>query len=859
MSRLIRVCVALALCLIAALLGVASFAAPTDVGAPDPASPGAQQLRSEDAGAFSVGKNGAASYSYAFRLPPARGFAPSLTMNYSSHGGVRGDIAQGFSLGPIPVIRRDVQREGVPGQGRYGPTEYTAFFGGSVSELVVATGDVTYLPPGATSVTPYRARIDHDFTRFERVRVDTPDRGSFYYWIALTTDGKIYFFGDNYFEDSSLPHETNRFGEEYYLSHVMDRWQNTVTYQYDKVVDSANVEVDRVLSTIHYNSHPPPKTLASHTRVRLSWSAASTCAIAGAQGIPVGASLDFSTGARRIRGAKKLTSITAQVRDFSISGLPKWRDVHVWTFGYDSSRENCTTTPVAAHRLLTSISESGTVMNVAGAVTTPGLTVTFTYGRDRNYFQTTSGIPLPRLTIDSLATAANQSAYGLVMTAMTRQGSDYHPLAPTYSTLLDMDGDGLIDLVQSNGYSGTADMTCRATWYKNTGGQFDLARPHSFALPNAPLPPMPDGWDAGTFAVRRAPMGQNPRPERDTEGECSLAGSYFGFIGYTERGFLAPRSASTLYYRWVDMDGDGKVDLVTQLYGSPGYARLREAAVQYPECACTPDPNRDPRTGACDPVTQFGLCGHHHVVRIYRNVGGSLDLDHPIVWRAAVAFAGLPRMEDYDRDPARPLVDIRDMTGDHLPDLVTAWFNQRAAWDGRRSCWYISGTHVRTQLNVFWNDGQFFSPRLLYSAPMVVEQMAWQDGECVPTYSVPVFDGSLMDMNNDGLADIIRSVQGAPYEALYNAGGFKVAPGTTPLFGSFSRSRQETLPNALRDFDGDGIPDFPCMDGQSTGCNHYFNDPVGGVLFGNGGGFDRIAPLGDIWRSPTMYHYSTLR
>src|SRR5436190_13216242 len=145
MYRLIRVCLALALCLIAALLGVASFAAPTDVGAPDLASPGAQQLRSEDAGAFSVGKNGAASYSYAFKLPPARGFAPSLTLSYSSHGGVRGDIAQGFSLGPIPVIRRDVQRERAPRQGQSGPPEYTAFFGGSVSELVEAQGDVTYL------------------------------------------------------------------------------------------------------------------------------------------------------------------------------------------------------------------------------------------------------------------------------------------------------------------------------------------------------------------------------------------------------------------------------------------------------------------------------------------------------------------------------------------------------------------------------------------------------------------------------------------------------------------------------------------------------------------------------------------
>jgi hypothetical protein len=30
----------------------------------------------------------------------------------------------------------------------------------------------------------------------------------------LTTAGKTYFFGDNYFEDSTVPHATNRFGEE---------------------------------------------------------------------------------------------------------------------------------------------------------------------------------------------------------------------------------------------------------------------------------------------------------------------------------------------------------------------------------------------------------------------------------------------------------------------------------------------------------------------------------------------------------------------------------------------------------------------------------------------------------------------
>src|SRR2546426_11294054 len=113
------------------VLAVAASAAP-DPLEPIEVSEPRSQPRAEEAGSVAVQtRTGAASYTYKFTLPPARGVGAELSLTYSSSGSIRGSIAQGFDLAPVPVIRRDVARETATSG-----LQYTASFGAAIQELV---------------------------------------------------------------------------------------------------------------------------------------------------------------------------------------------------------------------------------------------------------------------------------------------------------------------------------------------------------------------------------------------------------------------------------------------------------------------------------------------------------------------------------------------------------------------------------------------------------------------------------------------------------------------------------------------------------------------------------------------------
>src|SRR5262245_46465613 len=103
------------------------------------------------------GRNGAATYSYSFALPPSRGPGPVFSLVYTSNASARSDVAEGWTLSAAPAIRRDVTREASAND-----RAYVTDFGG-MRELVPTPGDVP-----ALGGAPYRARIDTDFTRFSR-------------------------------------------------------------------------------------------------------------------------------------------------------------------------------------------------------------------------------------------------------------------------------------------------------------------------------------------------------------------------------------------------------------------------------------------------------------------------------------------------------------------------------------------------------------------------------------------------------------------------------------------------------------------------------------------------------------------
>ena len=140
---------------------------------------------------------------------------------------------------------------------------FTAFFGGAVQELVPADGDITAFRGKA-----YRARLDRDFTRFEHAQ---GDRNT--YWVAFTTDGRSFFFGDR---------PGTWLGEDWRLSRIRDRWGNEILYHYESVVRDGH-NVDLQLVSIEY-SHHVTEEIAAHARVRLLYdlgAPACTCEPAG--------------------------------------------------------------------------------------------------------------------------------------------------------------------------------------------------------------------------------------------------------------------------------------------------------------------------------------------------------------------------------------------------------------------------------------------------------------------------------------------------------------------------------------------------------------------------------------------------
>jgi RHS repeat-associated protein len=838
------------------LLVLVAHATPNPIDAPDVADPKIQSRPSEG-GAYSINsRTGSAAYSYAFKLPPARGGnPPSLALSYSSSGGVRGDVAQGWSLTTIPVIRRDVLRESTPDL-----RQYTVDLGNGVQELVRVTEGFT----PAANVLTFRAKLDRDFVRFEKVQLD---QGS--YWLARTTDGHVYRF------DIGI-------GEEWFLSNVQDAWGNGINYSYAPVsLQGFPRTVDYVVSKIEYSTNAG----GPHSQVLFQWDDIGPCAApASGLALPVGAQLDYHTGSVHVRGAKRLSRVTAQVKDSASAGYRTFRQ---WTLNYDQGVERCSLT-VSPRRRLLSIQESGN--SVSGEVT-PGPTVTFGYAEDPRPIPASTDGPairtqnLPVLQTDFYSsghfeTSSYQSTPGSYQSNGLSISGGSGLMAPVYSMLVDMDGDGLPDLLRSNGGSGScinrpggcqgsgaqrpAAGACQASWYKNRGGVFDGTPTGTFALP---LPP-PPAAGAAMPPDEIYPVGGAGVPAGAAtphfEAECSLAGTWWALYRHGGTNCIQLQNHGKMVFRWQDFDGDGRTDLLAMYYtdhrlsGNPNCTLSQAGGYQGGQDPTYLDGGsqvRDwGRVYCCDsPYYSYAeTCGTGgYKWRYYRNVNGALqNASAPTTqWCLPVSMEGDGPNNNVPEAPSHVLFDIVDVNGDRLPDIVTAaqtnehleWIvNPRTNISEQTWCGPTSGTDGGpAQLNVFLGNGSTTSPTPLTS---VVSNYHWPD-RCIlnPAFTdTPNLPAQMMDLNGDGLADLLVNPSAGGSFAILNSGlgatGFIFDPATITIAPNGFASN---LKHTVRDIDLDGIPDLVCTDAACSGQLGI------GIGFGSGGSFSPPSSLAD--------------
>lgn len=308
----------------------------------------------------------------------------------------------------------------------------------------------------------------------------------------------------HYFGDASLVIGTIDI-DRVPLTRTVDEFGNTVEYVW--FIEQNGLYLDE----IRYTSNPAAN-LPAFANVKLSWNPAPTCG-----GTPVGAAVKFQGGYERV-GGRTLSLITATSWDPASPRAVHTRQV---TLGYDAAVEGCGLGH-APYRQLRSIQESA-------------------------WSGTQPRVDLPAVTFDYGTAARTVWAPGTHGT----WASDDNPGAMTWgrrfvtsawptvkAMLLDFDGDGLVDRLKSS-YN---DETCVLAWERNTGESFAI-------MPPVELPHLP--WATLTPATGCSLNGQLTFYNNQPLGSATCG---------------AKNDGSYLAYRWLDVDSDGRVDLVTAIH-----------------------------------------------------------------------------------------------------------------------------------------------------------------------------------------------------------------------------------------------------------------------------------------------------
>ncbi|MGO4320876.1 SpvB/TcaC N-terminal domain-containing protein [Pseudomonas sp. KB_12] len=211
-----------------------------------PALPkGGGAIQSIGKGWGNVGAHGTASYEVALPISPGRGFAPALSLSYSSSAG-NGVFGIGWGLSLSCVARRT--SKGVPAY--------------NDDDEIVGPSGVVWLPehgPRPTRVNRYNGldlgttytvtrhlpRIESSFDRIEHWSSDGDTPG---FWLVHGADGSLHVYGKNPESRRTDPQDASRVGE-WLLEESLNAHGEHIQYVY-----AENGGAQRYLSHVRYGN-----------------------------------------------------------------------------------------------------------------------------------------------------------------------------------------------------------------------------------------------------------------------------------------------------------------------------------------------------------------------------------------------------------------------------------------------------------------------------------------------------------------------------------------------------------------------------------------------------------------------------
>lgn len=514
-------------------------------------------------------QTGALTYQYPIRVPPGRnGMAPHLALAYSSQAPIYGTLASGWTL-DIPAISEDTSQgrlrthspevEWTQGATAGDDDRFTSSLAGH--RPLVAVGEPMVPISGPTSAgvyKTYRAQNDSSFARYERLGSAASAR-----WRVYTTDGGIMYFGEPA-QTAGCTTVSDGFAP---LTRSVDPFGNEVRYDYEPGVPG-----ECRIKSISWGQNAAAG-VAVFAQVAFAYT--STGLTPPCAGIDLGSQRSYRTGALVVTGASQLATITATAFPPGTPNAPE--HTRMITLGYSAPDASCSASH-APVRLLTSIQESAWGTDAPRVDLPP---VTFEYGDAALNLVTPQILP-PTPWLGQIGHNDNLG-WGY-------RGSD--PQWPSVEAMMiDIDGDGLLDRLENTSSGGN----CQATWWKNLGPTSSSNTKPNFAnMPPINLPRLK--WGGPGFVP---PMEGAAAPDSGNLERCALNGQATAFHNavlasvchdpaqtpcspgsdptdpdtYCAGGTLCPgtdtgdAALTYLAYRWIDIDGDGLVDLVAAVHG----------------------------------------------------------------------------------------------------------------------------------------------------------------------------------------------------------------------------------------------------------------------------------------------------